>query len=63
MESWEFVRERTDKNHPNAKSTADSVFQTIQHPVTREGLLKFIAEYGYGVKQARSAALHAQQKK
>ncbi|KAL3093071.1 hypothetical protein niasHT_022521 [Heterodera trifolii] len=48
---WEFMRERTDKSHPNACSTAESVWNTIQNPINKNDLLNFISQYGYGVKR------------
>jgi len=49
--NWEFVRERTDKSHPNAFHTAESVCRTIRFPVTKDYLLHFIANHGYGVQE------------
>jgi len=43
--SWVFMRERTDKSFPNSFTTAQSVCNTIQNPVTTEGLLSFIERY------------------
>lgn len=42
INSWEFMRERTDKSYPNALSTANSVFFSIQYPIHIEYLLDFI---------------------
>ncbi|XP_065362989.1 mRNA-capping enzyme [Calliphora vicina] len=44
---WEFMRERTDKTLPNSYNTAVSVIESIRHPVTKEILLNYIANYGY----------------
>jgi len=48
---WEFMRERTDKSHPNAFATAKSVLQTIQFPIVKDELLRFIHERGFGVRE------------
>ncbi|KAL1457931.1 hypothetical protein WDU94_008111 [Cyamophila willieti] len=40
--AWVFMRERTDKSFPNAVKTAQAVWESIQHPVTKEGLLSYI---------------------
>uniref|UniRef100_A0A0N5BNW6 mRNA-capping enzyme n=1 Tax=Strongyloides papillosus TaxID=174720 RepID=A0A0N5BNW6_STREA len=39
---WTFMRERTDKSHPNALKTALSVLNTIRYPITRELLIRSI---------------------
>uniref|UniRef100_A0A914I8X6 mRNA guanylyltransferase n=1 Tax=Globodera rostochiensis TaxID=31243 RepID=A0A914I8X6_GLORO len=44
---WEFMRERTDKSHPNALSTAESVWSTIQNPINKNDLLYFISRRAY----------------
>jgi len=44
---WHFMRERTDKSHPNALSTAISVCETIKNPLSQNVLLDFINRYGY----------------
>lgn len=44
---WKFMRVRNDKSYPNALSTAMAVCQSIQAPVTKEGLLDFIKRYGF----------------
>ena len=41
------MRERTDKSHPNAYSTAKSVMETIKNPLTEQQLLDFIAHNPY----------------
>nr|CAD2151071.1 unnamed protein product [Meloidogyne enterolobii] len=42
---WEFMRERTDKSHPNALSTAESVLNTIKYPINRDDILNFIHSF------------------
>lgn len=44
---WHFMRERTDKSHPNALSTAISVCETIKNPVSQTTLLDFVNRFGY----------------
>ncbi|XP_055842507.1 mRNA-capping enzyme [Episyrphus balteatus] len=44
---WTFLRERTDKTHPNSFKTANSVIESIRNPVTKEILLSFIEENRY----------------
>lgn len=44
---WKFLRERTDKTHPNSFTTANSVIESIRNPVTKEILLNFIEENRY----------------
>ncbi|XP_055909228.1 mRNA-capping enzyme [Eupeodes corollae] len=44
---WKFLRERTDKTHPNSYTTANSVMKSIRNPVTKEILLSFIEEHRY----------------
>lgn len=39
---WEFMRERTDKSLPNSRATAQSVFNTIRNPISKEFLIDFI---------------------
>lgn len=41
------MRERTDKSHPNALTTANSVMNTIRHPLHKEKLLAFIYNFGF----------------
>lgn len=41
---WTFLRERTDKTHPNSFTTAKSVIESIRNPVTKDILLGFIEE-------------------
>ncbi|KAM8718795.1 hypothetical protein ACLKA7_001496 [Drosophila subpalustris] len=45
--NWEFMRERTDKKLPNSFNTAVAVVESINHPVTKEYLLNFIANFGF----------------
>ncbi|KAJ8321635.1 hypothetical protein KUTeg_000106 [Tegillarca granosa] len=33
---WKFMRQRTDKSFPNSIKTAQGVWESIQHPVTKE---------------------------
>uniref|UniRef100_A0A1I8C0L7 mRNA-capping enzyme n=1 Tax=Meloidogyne hapla TaxID=6305 RepID=A0A1I8C0L7_MELHA len=42
---WEFMRERTDKSHPNAYLTAKSVLNTIKYPINRNDILNFIHSF------------------
>ncbi|XP_017487302.1 PREDICTED: mRNA-capping enzyme isoform X1 [Rhagoletis zephyria] len=44
---WIFMRERTDKLLPNSFNTAQSVCESIRHPITKSILLDFIANYGF----------------
>lgn len=44
---WTFLRERTDKTHPNSYTTAAAVVESIRNPVTKEILLSFIHERRY----------------
>ncbi|CEF63181.1 mRNA-capping enzyme [Strongyloides ratti] len=44
---WTFMRERTDKSHPNGLRTAMSVLNTIKYPVTRELLIRSIISRTY----------------
>jgi len=39
------MRERTDKSHPNALSTAESVLNTIKYPINRDDILNFIHSF------------------
>lgn len=39
---WTFVRKRTDKSLPNAKETADGVWQSILDGIEEEELFEFI---------------------
>uniref|UniRef100_A0A0N5AHZ1 mRNA-capping enzyme n=1 Tax=Syphacia muris TaxID=451379 RepID=A0A0N5AHZ1_9BILA len=39
---WEFMRERTDKSLPNSRATAQSVFNSIRNPITKDFLIDFI---------------------
>ena len=39
---WKFVRERTDKSHPNMFQTVRSIMNCIKKPVTKEGLYHVI---------------------
>ncbi|CAL1545933.1 unnamed protein product [Lymnaea stagnalis] len=41
-QSWKFLKERTDKSFPNSYNTAMGVCGSIQHPVTKELLLRVI---------------------
>ncbi|XP_017109277.2 mRNA-capping enzyme [Drosophila bipectinata] len=45
--NWEFMRERTDKKHPNSYKTARSVVESITHPITKDYLLNYIANCGF----------------
>ncbi|KAI8034172.1 mRNA-capping enzyme [Drosophila gunungcola] len=45
--NWEFMRERTDKKHPNSYNTAHSVVKSIKQPITKDYLLNYIATYGF----------------
>lgn len=45
--AWVFMRERTDKSFPNSLSTAQSVCNTIQNPITTSWLLEFIERHRY----------------
>jgi mRNA-capping enzyme len=45
--SWHFMRERTDKSHPNAYSTAKSVMETIRNPLTEHYLIDYITHNTY----------------
>ncbi|KAH8266560.1 hypothetical protein KR018_001419, partial [Drosophila ironensis] len=45
--NWEFMRERTDKKHPNSFNTACAVVESITHPITKDYLLNYIASCGY----------------
>ncbi|PAV67098.1 hypothetical protein WR25_24634 isoform B [Diploscapter pachys] len=49
--SWEFMRERTDKSLPNAKSTAMAVWDTMMHPISQEDLCDFIAKCAFNEKK------------
>lgn len=42
---WVFMRERTDKSFPNADSTAESVYESIKSPVTRQILMDFVKQH------------------
>ncbi|KAI6220636.1 MRNA-capping enzyme [Aphelenchoides fujianensis] len=42
---WKILRERTDKSHPNAWRTAESVCRCIMSPITTEVLLNFIQQH------------------
>ncbi|KAL6433230.1 hypothetical protein ACFW04_006444 [Cataglyphis niger] len=44
---WIFMRQRIDKSFPNSHSTADSVYKSINKPVTKERLLEFIEKYRF----------------
>lgn len=44
---WEFMRERTDKSHPNAYTTAANVCESIRYPITRDYLLDYISKYRF----------------
>jgi mRNA-capping enzyme len=44
---WCFMRERTDKSHPNAWSTAKSVMETIRNPLTEHYLIDYIQHNNY----------------
>ncbi|XP_053950889.1 mRNA-capping enzyme isoform X1 [Anastrepha ludens] len=44
---WEFMRERTDKLLPNSYNTAESVLESIRHPITKSILLGFIENYRF----------------
>lgn len=41
--TWELMRQRTDKSHPNALTTAENVCETMRNPITREVLLNVIS--------------------
>ncbi|XP_045584174.1 mRNA-capping enzyme [Procambarus clarkii] len=45
--TWVFMRERTDKSHPNSYTTAMAVCNSIKNPVTQEYLLTYIKEQGF----------------
>uniref|UniRef100_A0AC34FW21 mRNA guanylyltransferase n=1 Tax=Panagrolaimus sp. ES5 TaxID=591445 RepID=A0AC34FW21_9BILA len=45
--AWHFMRERTDKSHPNAYSTATSVMETIKNPLTERYLIDYITHNTY----------------
>ncbi|XP_034490494.1 mRNA-capping enzyme [Drosophila innubila] len=45
--NWEFMRERMDKKLPNSFNTAVSVVESIKHPITKDYLLNFIANFGF----------------
>jgi len=45
--TWKFMRVRTDKSYPNSYETANSVWETIKHPLTQDQLLSFIDQRGY----------------
>ncbi|EDW65142.1 mRNA-capping enzyme [Drosophila virilis] len=45
--NWDYMRERTDKKLPNSFNTAVSVVESIKHPITKEYLLSFIANFGF----------------
>jgi len=45
--AWKFLRLREDKSFPNAFKTAQSVCESIQHPVTKEWLLEYIKTHGF----------------
>ncbi|XP_026848279.1 mRNA-capping enzyme [Drosophila persimilis] len=45
--NWEFMRERTDKKHPNSFNTARAVVESIKQPVTKDYLLNYIANCGF----------------
>lgn len=42
--NWKFMRERTDKSFPNALKTAIAICHSIETPVTKEILLKYIQQ-------------------
>lgn len=44
---WQFMRERTDKSFPNAFETAQSVWESIKDPVTKERLLDYIDNHRF----------------
>lgn len=44
---WIFMRQRVDKSFPNSHNTADSVYKSINKPVTKERLLEFIEKYRF----------------
>ncbi|CAL1682344.1 unnamed protein product [Lasius platythorax] len=44
---WIFMRQRMDKSFPNSHNTADSVYKSINKPVTKERLLEFIEKYRF----------------
>ncbi|KAH8236005.1 hypothetical protein KR032_012247 [Drosophila birchii] len=45
--NWEFMRERTDKKHPNSYNTSRAVVESIRHPITKDYLLNYIATCGF----------------
>lgn len=53
---WEFMRERRDKDTPNAYHVYESVARSIQDNIQEPQLLEYIKEVGLGVGQHSSAA-------
>ena len=50
-QQWSFMRVREDKDKANSYSTYESVWKSLQQPVTKEILLDFIAKRRYRVSQ------------
>ncbi|KAM9840634.1 mRNA-capping enzyme isoform 2-T2 [Aulostomus maculatus] len=46
--TWVFMRQRIDKSFPNSYDTAMAVCKSIQYPVTKEILLKFVDSCSQG---------------
>ena len=42
-----FKRERVDKSHANANSTAIAIMKSLEDPVTEEYLIEYIKTNGY----------------
>lgn len=47
IKNWKILRIRTDKPNPNSLRTAQSVWDSIMRPVTKDSLLKYIDQQGY----------------
>ena len=45
--TWDVIRVREDKSFPNSYQTAQSVVESIKHPITQQGLLQFVDRYGW----------------
>merc|ERR1712062_791645 len=45
--TWEVIRVREDKSHPNSYQTAQNVVESIKHPITKDGLLGYVEKHGW----------------
>jgi len=53
LSTWKFLRVREDKSFPNAVKTAQSVCESIRHPVTKDMLNDYITRFQYSDGQSR----------